>query len=64
MRETKMQKSVDLEGLERLVAVSRILKEGEAEVKTVEERVKMMMDKERREEMVSPNGSRSESITA
>jgi hypothetical protein len=64
MRETKMQKSVDLEGLERLVAVSRILKEGEAEVKTVEERVKMMMNQERREEMVSPNGSRSESITA
>jgi hypothetical protein len=53
MRETKMQKSVDLEGLERLVAVSRILKEGEAEVMTVEERVKMMMDQERREEMVS-----------
>ena len=48
MRETKMQKSVDLEGLERLVAVSRILKEGEAEVKTVEDRVTASMDEDRK----------------
>lgn len=47
-----MQKSVDLEGLERLVAVSRILKEGEAEVKAVEDRVREVMDQERREDMV------------
>lgn len=64
MRETKMQKSVDLEGLERLVAVSRILKEGEAEVKAIEERVKMVMDQERREVMVSLNGLRSAITTA
>jgi hypothetical protein len=64
MRETKMQKSVDLEGLERLVAVSRILKEGEAEVKAIEERVKMVMDQERREVKVSVNGLRSALTTA
>lgn len=64
MRETKMQKSVDLEGLERLVAVSRILKEGEAEVKAIEERVKMVMDQERREVKVSLNGLRSALTTA
>ena len=34
-----MQKSVDLEGLERLVAVSRILREGQSEVKVVETRL-------------------------
>jgi hypothetical protein len=48
-----MQKSVDLEGLERLVAVSRILREGQSEVKAVEERLeRTLKDEGRSDRMV------------
>ena len=40
------------------------MKEGEAEVKAIEERVKMVMDQERREVKVSLNGLRSALTTA
>lgn len=60
IRETKMQKSVDLEGLERLVAVSRIVKEGEAEVTSIEDRLKALMgEDETRDDLVSPIRDRS-----
>jgi hypothetical protein len=56
LRETKMKTSVDLEGLERLVAVSRVLKEGQAEVRMIEERMQSLVEEVGKiDRMVSAN---------
>ena len=58
LRETKMQKSIDLEGLERLVAVSRILREGQSEVKAIEARLEKTVHEEGMSDRMVRNSKR------